>query len=284
MFLFKKIKELQLFLAAECQKRNTIGFVPTMGALHEGHLALVEQAMQSNDCVVCSIFVNPTQFNDARDLEKYPRTPERDIEMLAGVGCHVLFMPTVTEIYPPDQQVKADFNFGQIDKVMEGTFRPGHFTGVAQVVNRLLEIVQPDMLYMGQKDFQQVRVVAEMLRQSRSNVELVMCPTIREADGLAMSSRNVRLTPEQRRQATIIYETLAQAREMASQYYSVRDIRTFALEKLNISGFRPEYFEIVDSNTLLPLERLNGAKTAVACTAVWAGEVRLIDNMILTKT
>lgn len=281
MFLFKKIKELQLFLAAERQKRNSIGFVPTMGALHEGHLALVKQAMQGNDCVVCSIFVNPTQFNDSRDLEKYPRTPERDIEMLAGVGCQVLFMPTVEEIYPPNQQVKADFNFGQLDKVMEGAFRPGHFAGVAQVVNRLLEIVQPDILYMGQKDFQQVKVVEEVLRQSRSNVGLVMCPTIREADGLAMSSRNVRLTPEQRQQATIIYETLTKVREMASQYYSVKDIRTFAMEKLNIPEFRPEYFEIVDSNTLLPLERLNGAKTAVACAAVWAGDVRLIDNIIL---
>lgn len=281
MFLFKKIKELQLFLAAERQKRNSIGFVPTMGALHEGHLALVKQAMQGNDCVVCSIFVNPTQFNDSRDLEKYPRTPERDIEMLAGVGCQVLFMPTVEEIYPPNQQVKADFNFGQLDKVMEGAFRPGHFAGVAQVVNRLLEIVQPEMLYMGQKDFQQVKVVEEVLRQSRSNVGLVMCPTIREADGLAMSSRNVRLTPEQRQQATIIYETLTKVREMASQYYSVKDIRTFAMEKLNIPGFRPEYFEIVDSNTLLPLERLNGAKTAVACAALWAGDVRLIDNIIL---
>lgn len=281
MFLFKKIKELQLFLAAERQKRNSIGFVPTMGALHEGHLALVKQAMQGNDCVVCSIFVNPTQFNDSRDLEKYPRTPERDIEMLAGVGCQVLFMPTVEEIYPPNQQVKADFNFGQLDKVMEGAFRPGHFAGVAQVVNRLLEIVHPEMLYMGQKDFQQVKVVEEVLRQSRSNVGLVMCPTIREADGLAMSSRNVRLTPEQRQQATIIYETLTKVREMASQYYSVKDIRTFAMEKLNIPGFRPEYFEIVDSNTLLPLERLNGAKTAVACAALWAGDVRLIDNIIL---
>lgn len=281
MFLFKKIKELQLFLAAERQKRNSIGFVPTMGALHEGHLALVKQAMQGNDCVVCSIFVNPTQFNDSRDLEKYPRTPERDIEMLAGVGCQVLFMPTVEEIYPPEQQVKADFNFGQLDKVMEGAFRPGHFAGVAQVVNRLLEIVQPHMLYMGQKDFQQVKVIEEVLRQTKSNVELVMCPTIRESDGLAMSSRNVRLTPEQRQQATIIYETLTKVREMASQYYSVKDIRTFAMEKLDIPGFHPEYFEIVDNNTLLPLERLNGAKTAVACAAVWAGDVRLIDNIIL---
>lgn len=284
MFLFKKIKELQLFLTAERQKRNTIGFVPTMGALHEGHLALVEQAMQGNDCVVCSIFVNPTQFNDSRDLEIYPRTPQRDIELLARVGCQVLFMPSVAEIYPQNQQVKADFNFGQLDKVMEGAFRPGHFAGVAQVVNRLLEIVRPDRLYMGQKDYQQVKVVEEVLRQIQSNIELVMCPTIREADGLALSSRNVRLTPEQRQQARIIYETLAQAREMATQYYSVRDIRAFALEKLNIPGFRPEYFEIVDSNTLLPLERLNGAKTAVACTAVWAGDVRLIDNMILTKS
>ncbi|MBK7869968.1 MAG: pantoate--beta-alanine ligase [Saprospiraceae bacterium] len=281
MFLFKKIAPLQYYLKAERQRKNTIGFVPTMGALHEGHLTLVRQAMQQHECVVCSIFVNPTQFNDTTDLEKYPRTPLKDIELLAKVGCQVLFMPDVSEVYPADVKIKSDFSFGNLDKVMEGAFRPGHFKGVAQVVNRLLEIVQPEALYMGQKDYQQVKIVEEMLTQTHSKVQLVMCSTLREADGLALSSRNVRLNAELRSNAKIIHQTLLQAKEMAVDHFSPKDIQAFAIKNLDIPGFRPEYFEIVDGQTLQPLERLSNGKVPVACTAVWADDVRLIDNMIL---
>ena len=281
MFLFKKIYPLQQYLAAVSDQRGSIGFVPTMGALHQGHLALVEEALQHHDCVVCSIFVNPTQFNNEQDLEKYPRTPEKDIELLEMVGCHVLFMPDVSEIYPPGQNNTPDFDFGELDKVMEGAFRPGHFAGVAQVVHRLLQIVQPDSLYMGQKDYQQTAVVQKLLEQVNSPVQLVVQETIREADGLAMSSRNVRLSAEERGRASIIYETLQQARKMAERHESPRAIQTFAMKNLDVPGFKPEYFEIVDGKTLQPLAHLNGAEKVVACTAVWAGDVRLIDNMIL---
>ncbi|MDX1939413.1 MAG: pantoate--beta-alanine ligase [Saprospiraceae bacterium] len=281
MFLFKKISPFQLYLTSERRAKRSVGFVPTMGALHEGHLALVAQAMQQHECVVCSIFVNPTQFNDTGDLEKYPRTPLKDIEMLAKVGCQVLFMPDVSVVYPTDAKIKSDFSFGNLDKIMEGAFRPGHFKGVAQVVNRLLEIVQPNALYMGQKDYQQVKIVEEMLEQTNSKVQLIMCPTLREPDGLALSSRNVRLNPEIRIDAKIIHQTLLRAKEMAADHFSPKDIQAFAIKNLTIPGFRPEYFEIVDGQTLQPLERWSNGKVPVACTAVWAGDVRLIDNMIL---
>lgn len=281
MFLFKRIYPLQQLLATVSDKRGTIGFVPTMGALHEGHLAIVQHAMQQHDCVVCSIFVNPTQFNDEQDLKKYPRTPEKDIELLEKVGCHVLFMPDVEEIYPPDYDQTMQIDFGELDKRMEGAFRPGHFAGVAQVIRRLLYIVQPDSIYMGQKDYQQTLVVRHLLEQLQSPVQLVVHETVREADGLAMSSRNVRLEPEIRAKANVIYDTLLQVKEMVSKHASPQAIQKFALRNLAVPGFEPEYFEVVDGDTLKPLPQLNGAEHVVACTAVWAGDVRLIDNMIL---
>lgn len=279
MFSFKTIQPLQALLAAQHSQKRTIGFIPTMGALHDGHLTLIQAAAQAGDFTVCSIFVNPTQFNDPRDLEKYPRTPYKDIQMLASVGCDVLFMPSVAEIYPSDLEKPVHFEFGYLEEVMEGAFRPGHFVGVAQVVSRLLNIVQPTRIYMGQKDFQQVAIVKSMLQQLQSPIELVMCPTMREADGLAMSSRNVRLTPEFRQKAPLIYQILTQAKNRAGNGHTPSEIQQLALEKLAVGGFKPEYFEIVDSETLLPVERFNDSKNIVACTAVWAGEVRLIDNI-----
>jgi pantoate--beta-alanine ligase len=282
MFLFKKIAPLRHFLAIARKAKGSVGFVPTMGALHEGHAALVTAALQAHDCVVCSIFVNPTQFNDARDLEKYPRTPHKDIELLTKVGCHALFMPSVQEVYPSAAPPELLYQFRHLDQVMEGAFRPGHFAGVAQVVRRLLDIVGPDAIYMGQKDFQQVRIVQEMLAQTALPVRLVMCPTVRETDGLAMSSRNTRLTAAHRSEASVIHQALLRARELAASHAPVQEIQRTALAMLNASpGFQAEYFEIVDATTLLPLEHLGNGQTAVACTAVWAGEVRLIDNMLL---
>lgn len=280
MFLFKKANALHLYIRQLHQQHFPVAFIPTMGALHAGHLALIQLAAKDGYHTVCSIFVNPTQFNDPRDLEKYPRTPEKDIELLVSVGCTVLFLPTVAEVYPSDLE-QPTFEFDYLEKILEGAFRPGHFRGVAQVVSRLLDLVQPDALYMGQKDYQQVAIIQSMLQQLHSTVKLVMAPTLREADGLAMSSRNVRLTPDFRRIAPVIFQTLVHAKQQFQQGYAPAEIQQYALQKLITAGLKPEYFELVDGKTLLPIERFNDSKSVVACTAAWAGEVRLIDNLLL---
>jgi pantoate--beta-alanine ligase len=282
VLLFKKISDLKHFLQAQKNTGKSIGFAPTMGALHKGHLSLIRQAIEENDCSVCSIFVNPTQFNEASDLEKYPQTPEKDIELLISVGCDVLFMPNVDEVYPKSQQSDLKLDFGDLDKVMEGEHRPGHFEGVAQVVNRLLEIVEPNRLYMGQKDFQQFTIIQRMLELTNSETYLRVCPIVREEHGLAMSSRNVRLSKELRQKAGLIYETLLETKEKMHALFP-QQLKAAALEKLNVSDFRPEYFEIVEGRTLKPVEVLEDVGYAVACAAVWVGNVRLIDNIILKK-
>ncbi|MFN4257211.1 MAG: pantoate--beta-alanine ligase [Saprospiraceae bacterium] len=281
MLLFKKVADLQKHLDGLRRQGQTIGFAPTMGALHDGHLELIRMANADCDCSVASVFVNPTQFNDPKDLEKYPRTPGRDIALLTSAGCSVLFMPPVEEVYPPGVDLSIRLDFRQLETVMEGKFRPGHFAGMATVVNRLLDIVRPTRLYMGQKDFQQLTIVRDMLRQLGSPIELVMCPTVREADGLAMSSRNVRLTPEMRKAAPQIYQTLLWAKaEFRSRPAS--EVRREALRKLEAAGFRPEYFDIVDGTSLLPVGHFAEGDFPVACVALFAGEVRLIDNLPLT--
>ncbi len=281
MLLFKRINDLQSYLQSEKEKDQTVGFVPTMGALHKGHLSLFEKCLEVSDISVGSIFVNPTQFNEASDLQKYPRTPERDIDLLTGIGCDVLFMPSVEEVYPNSYKTKGQqFDFGHLDQSMEGAHRPGHFQGMAQVVNRLLDIVKPDSLFMGQKDFQQFTIVKEMLRQMNSSTQLTMCPIIREGDGLAMSSRNRRLSKEQRLVAPNIFRTLNVAKEKTHSH-SPEQIEKEALMMLAIPGMEPEYFEIVDGTTLQPFEQFEEVEMAVACTAVRLGTIRLIDNMIL---
>jgi pantoate--beta-alanine ligase len=277
VLIFKKIHDLQLWLAQERHAGRSIGFAPTMGALHAGHLDLVRQANAGCDRSVVSIFVNPTQFNDPKDLEKYPRTPGRDIELLIGAGCHALFMPEVVEVYPPGKDITLRIDFAPLDQVMEGHFRPGHFGGMATVVKRLLDIVQPDGLYMGQKDYQQLSIVRAMLGCLGSTTELVMCPTLREADGLAMSSRNVRLTPEMRAAATAIFRIL-QAAKIRFATQTAAEVQTWALAELAAAGFRPEYFDIVDGTTLQAVATRSESEQPVACVAVWAGDVRLIDN------
>jgi pantoate--beta-alanine ligase len=283
MLLFKNVYDLQKYLTALKAKGNQVGFVPTMGALHRGHISLINRSKAENGVTVASIFVNPTQFNDLKDLEKYPRTPERDMEMLIESGCDILFMPSPNEVYPNGTAPFQKFNFGKLDRVLEGTFRPGHFDGMAQVVHRLLEIVKPNKLYMGQKDFQQISIVASMLQQTKLKTELVMCAIMREEDGLAMSSRNVRLAPEDRAAAPLIHKTLKEAAEMVSEF-SPSEIQRMAVQKLRAeSRFRLEYFEIVDGRTLLPIQLFEDTDFAVALTALWVGEVRLIDNMILKQ-
>ena len=278
MFLYRTLNELQHYLNSRRQLGEQIGFAPTMGALHSGHLDLIRHSKAHNACTVCSIFVNPTQFNDPKDLEKYPRTPEKDLAMLESVGTEIVFMPSVEEIYPPGLETTLQLDLGQLDKVMEGAFRPGHFQGMAQVVKRLLDIVQPDRLYMGQKDFQQFSIVGHMIRQLNLPVELVMVPTVRETDGLAMSSRNVRLSSEQRAAAPAIYQTLSWAKAQLG-ILPVAEIEAEAMHKLSLPEFRPEYFQIVDGRTLLPVVEPVEHDWIVACVASWVGEVRLIDNL-----
>lgn len=281
MLLFKKVKDLQEYLRKERNKDNTIGFVPTMGALHNGHLSLFRRCQERTDISVASIFVNPTQFNEKEDLVKYPRTPGADIDQLTNVGCHVLFMPPVAEVYPDNAiQEPLNLDFGYLAEPMEGANRPGHFQGMAQVVHRLLEIVQPDGLFMGQKDYQQFAIVKNMLSQLDLPIDLRMCPIVREADGLAMSSRNRRLSTEQRRLAPNIYRTLMVAKEKVGQQ-TPEQVKKEAMKMLQIPGMDPEYFEIVDGVSLQEISTFDEAEIVVACTAIRVGEIRLIDNMVL---
>jgi pantoate--beta-alanine ligase len=280
MLIYNQVAQLQAWLAEQRAAGQTIGFAPTMGALHQGHLELIRMAKRQGDLAVASIFVNPTQFNDPRDLEKYPRTPEQDTALLRSADCDALFMPPVEEVYPPGVDLTVKLDFGSLEQVMEGIFRPGHFVGMATVVKRLLDIVQPDHLYMGQKDFQQLSIIRSMLEQLHSPIQLLMCPTVREADGLAMSSRNVRLTPGMRTAAPVIYQTLLEAKA-AFKIETVQTIQTHARQRMRDAGLQPEYFELVDGLTLLPVGQRTERAFVVACTAVFAGEVRLIDNLVL---
>ena len=278
MKLYTTISPLQQALKIEREKGFKIGFVPTMGALHEGHLSLVDQAASMCDIVVVSIFVNPTQFNDTNDLANYPRTLESDRSLLSKHRCEYLFFPTVEEVYPePDTRI---FDFGNLEKVMEGEFRPGHFNGVAQVVSRLFSIVLPDMAFFGSKDFQQLAIIKQLVRHLNLPVEIIPCEIVREVDGLAMSSRNKLLLPEHRACAPLIYKTLREARKL-SQIKSVDEVKDFVLEQINASQLlRVEYFEIVDDTTLVPVGSWLQPGIKVGCIAVFAGKIRLIDNII----
>ncbi len=278
MEIVREITSLREKLHDRREKGAAVGFVPTMGALHQGHVSLVKQAAARNGCVVCSIFVNPTQFNEASDLDNYPRTPEKDAALLREVGCDILFMPEVEEIYPPGQDLSLDIDFGALGEVMEGAFRPGHFEGVATVVHRLLRIVGPDRMYMGEKDFQQLAIVRHMVNALSLPVEVVGCPTVREEDGLAMSSRNRRLTAADRVRAGAIYHSLQWARSRAGSL-SREELESGAGRLLMAAGLRPEYFLIVDPSTLQPLDMESDPKSGRACVAAWAGPVRLIDNL-----
>lgn len=283
MLLFKRVIDLQKYLKSLSVKGLDIGFVPTMGALHAGHTSLVARAKTTCDVAVVSIFINPTQFNDAKDLDKYPRTPERDLELLAEAGCDVVFMPDVSEVYPHGNTPSVKYDFGKLERILEGEFRPGHFDGMAQVVSRFLDIMQPSHLFMGQKDFQQLAIISKMLELQKSKILLVSCPIIREKDGLAMSSRNVRLAEADRPKAVLIHQILEEAAEMVENY-APAEIQRICSTKLKFEqAFKLEYFEIVDGRTLLPISIFEDTDYAVALTAVWVGDVRLIDNIILKQ-
>ena len=282
MLLFKKVDQLQKYLSKQRAKGLQIGYTPTMGALHQGHASLIEKAKAENDISVCSIFVNPTQFNDPADLKKYPRTEAQDIDLLTQLGNDILFYPSVEEVYPKDIIIPT-FDFGPIDKVMEGFYRPGHFDGVVEVVYRLIDIAKPDRLYMGQKDFQQFTLIYHMLQQMKSKTKLVVCPIIREKDGLALSSRNVRLTPSNRANAPIISKTL-RSLDGWLQKHTVRKVKEKAIALLSeVPDFKPEYLDIVDGYTLQPISDYEESPYIVACAAIWTGKIRLIDNVILKK-
>lgn len=278
VLLFRKTHAFQAYCREASVRGLQVGFVPTMGALHQGHLALIRRAIAENDLALVSIFVNPTQFNQETDLENYPRTPETDIEQLVRTGCHLLYLPDQEEVYPQGTEYALDWSPGPLEEVMEGAHRPGHFRGVAQVVKRLLDIVQPSRLYMGQKDYQQVRIIQALIAHYDMPVELVMHPIVREADGLAMSSRNVRLSPQMRAQATVLYRALKKARQAFRQNQHAAEIEQEALEQIRASGLTPEYVSIADAETL---QAWAGQGKAVACVAAWAGDVRLIDNLEL---
>jgi len=277
MFLIETIEGLKNKLN-ELRETGTIGFVPTMGALHAGHISLVRQAVSENKTVVVSIFVNPTQFNDPKDLERYPRNLKADLELLEKTDCQIVFAPTAKEIYPePDTRI---FDFGALETVMEGKHRPGHFNGVAQVVSKLFDIVQPEKAYFGLKDFQQLAIIKEMVSQLKLPVEIVSCPIVRENSGLAMSSRNELLTAEERKNAAVISKTLFEAKKLSEQK-PVKEFAEWISETINKNPYLTvEYVEIVDGRQLQPVKSWDDKGEKICCVAVFCGKVRLIDNIV----
>jgi len=271
------VKELQAELSVLKASGHTVGLVPTMGALHAGHASLVERSVSENDVTVVSIFVNPTQFNDKNDLVKYPRTLEADCRLLQQVGADIAFAPSVEEVYPePDTRV---FSYAPLDTVMEGAFRPGHFNGVCQIVSKLFDMVAPHRAYFGEKDFQQLAIIREMVRQMEYPLQIVGCPIVREADGLALSSRNTRLSASERKTALGISRTLFASVEYAKNH-TLAETKAYVEQGIAaIDGLELEYYEIVDGRSLQSVEQWSDADEIVGCITVFCGEVRLIDNI-----
>lgn len=280
MVLFKKVNDLHKWLDSQHQKGSTTGFVPTMGALHQGHISLVDMAKKENQLVVTSIFVNPTQFNDPADFEKYPVTIEQDILQLEKAGCDVLFLPSVAEIYPKGPGDAPYYDLGYLETIFEGKFRPGHFQGVCRVVHRLLEIVQPHQLYLGQKDYQQCMVIKALLSLTGMNdVTLRIGKTLREKDGLAMSSRNMRLDKESREKAPALYACISGLNDQVKPG-SLAKLTSEAEIDLIKKGFKPDYISFADADTLEPVAEWDGKRDLVILVAAFLGEVRLIDNLV----
>jgi pantoate--beta-alanine ligase len=279
MKIFEHIEDAQRNLKSIKEKVSKVGFVPTMGALHDGHLSLVRRAAKENDYVVASIFVNPIQFNNKEDLINYPRDIDSDVAKLRAEGCDMLFMPSTEEMYP--EPVTTVYDLGHLDKVMEGKYRPGHFNGVVVVVRKLFEIIEPDRAYFGEKDYQQLVIIQYMTKMLHLPVEIIPCPTVREKDGLAMSSRNARLTKKERQIAPQINKILNDAKVKAA-HSTVEGLKRYVeiqfkkTDKLNL-----EYFEIADMNTLIPVDSWEKRSNIIACVAVYLGGIRLIDNIKL---
>lgn len=281
MLCYKRREDIQRFLKIVKAEDKKVGFVPTMGALHQGHINLIESSKLGNDLTVCSIFINPTQFNQQDDFEKYPISTAADLLLLGDVGCDLVFLPAVEEIYPGGIGNKNQIDLGQLGTIWEGAHRPGHFDGVAQVVEILLDIISPDNLYMGQKDLQQVMVVNQLIEQKKYPTQLVICPTTREQDGLAMSSRNVRLNEQEREHATILSATLFYMKSYFRLKPNDELIEEGRQKIMQIPNIRLEYLSIVATHNLMPLTENNDGVQAAAIVAAWVGNVRLIDNVYL---
>jgi len=284
MLIFRKASDITHYLLQLREKGSVSGFVPTMGALHTGHISLIDKAQASCDLVICSIFVNPTQFNDPEDFKKYPVTIEQDIYMLEKAGCDVLFLPSVTEMYPEatGQHTQVHYDIGYLESVLEGAYRPGHFQGVCTIVHKLLDIIQPDKLFMGQKDYQQCMVIKKLLVLINSPARLIVSETLREPNGLAMSSRNQRLSEEERKLAAGIFETL-QYIGTHVQPGPLGPLLLHAEQMLKEKKLDPDYMVVANADTLEVLDVWDGVTGIVALAAAYMGKVRLIDNLTLPR-
>ncbi|MBS1680993.1 MAG: pantoate--beta-alanine ligase [Bacteroidetes bacterium] len=279
MQIFKEIAPLRAFLSKNSDSAS-LGFVPTMGALHAGHISLIKASRHENKFTACSIFVNPAQFNNANDLEKYPRTLDQDLEMLNKAGCDVVFVPEAMEMYETEPLIK--FDFGELDKVLEGKFRPGHFSGVALVVSKLFHLIKPTVAYFGQKDFQQFKIIERLVNELKFDLKLKAMPILREADGLAMSSRNSRLNSKQRTDAVVFYRALTEARKLLKAGESISSAKeTVAKICERVESVKLEYFELAECNNLKAVE--NVTDNTVLLIAGFVGETRLIDNLLMTE-
>lgn len=282
MILLKKATDLHNYLDLQSGKGRKTGFIPTMGALHDGHISLIKEAREANNTTIASIFVNPAQFNDPADYKKYPVTLDKDIHMLEQAGCDILFLPSVKEIYPNGIDDRKQYDLGYIETILEGKYRPGHFQGVCAVVDRLLDIVKPGELYLGQKDYQQCMVIKKLLELTGKDksIHINISPTLREKDGLAMSSRNMRLDNEARQQAPSIYQSLSHIKE---SYHpgDLSGVKKEATTFLRENGFKVDYVEIADAGNLQPVSNWDGKQKLVSLAAAFIKEVRLIDNVLL---
>ena len=280
MVVVKSVNELKKQVGRLRDEHKSIGFVPTMGALHQGHLQLVSRCVAENNACVVSLFINPTQFNDKNDFNRYPRTLENDIALLASVGCAIVFAPSAEEMYTPSEmETVFDFDFGGLDEVMEGIFRPGHFNGVVQVVSKLFSLVTPDKAYFGEKDFQQLAIIRRMVQVMIFPIEIVGCPIVREKSGLALSSRNALLSEQERTTAAVIYRTLSESKQLMHEK-TVAETKAWVIDRLNaIDGLKVEYYEIVNGNSLQSITDWSDADYVVGCVTVYCGKVRLIDNI-----
>jgi len=279
MIILRNLSEVNTLIESLKNKSQSTGFAPTMGALHQGHISLIEKSKAENDFTISTVFINPTQFNNQEDLLKYPRTEEADISILENALCDAVYFPTVLDIYP-DGESSDSYEFGGIEKQMEGAFRPGHFDGVATVIQRFFEIIQPNRAYFGEKDFQQLRIIQELVSQLNSPVEIVPVPILREGNGLAMSSRNVRLTEEFKQESPIIYQILQEAK-LLLQNQNIDEVRKFVQEAFAKTNLELEYFEIANEKTLESATEEDKNEKLRAFVAVYAGEIRLIDNISL---
>lgn len=281
MIIFKVSSQLTQFIQQKKKQGKTIGFVPTMGALHQGHISLINKSKVECDITVCSIFVNPTQFNDVKDFEKYPITIEQDIYMLEMAECDVLFLPSVEEIYPNSNDKNRHYDLGFIETVFEGAYRPGHFNGVCMVLERLLNIVNPNQLFLGQKDYQQCIVIKRLIDIMKAEIKVVICPTSREINGLAMSSRNKRLSDEMKDKAKIIYQSLNKIKKDIAANNTVELIANAEADLLQNGFDKIDYLQLANAKTLAPIELWDGNTQLVILVAAFTEGVRLIDNMVL---